>query len=570
MISDMFSLLAVRSSWFGELLAQHIAISFLSIALAGIIGLSLGIAIAAWRRGARPVLALVNFVFTIPSIALFGFLIPVTGVGNVTAVVALTVYALLPMVRNTYTGIVNIDPRVIEAARGMGATERQLLYRVELPLAAPVIMSGIRNMATMTIALAGIASFIGAGGLGVAIYRGITTNNLAMTLAGSVLIAVLAIVVDALLGLVEKRLRRPFAAVEKARGPRRQRAGGAQGRGTHETPSRRVRSWSRRGVVVVGAVAVVVAFAAGATALVRGGSLRPEGERLPGGNAGDGPNSGALSKGDGSAGTIQVATKPMTEQYVLGEMLKTLVEHDTDLAVELTQGVGGGVANIQPALMKGDFDLYPEYTGTGWNEVLKHDDTYNESRFGELRSQYEDDLGLTWLGMYGFNNTYGLAVSSDVAERFNLSTYSDLAQVADQLKLGAEPDFFDRQDGYLGLSQAYDMSFGTTMDMDIGLKYQALFGGQVDAIVVFTTDGQLAEDGIVVLKDDRGFYPSYLCGNVVRLDTLEAHPELRTELEKLEGLISDDDMARMNHAVESEGREPKDVADEFLAERGLL
>ena len=378
----MFSLLAVRSSWFGELLAQHIAISFLSIALAGIIGLSLGIAIAAWRRGARPVLALVNFVYTIPSIALFGFLIPVTGVGNVTAVVALTVYALLPMVRNTYTGIVNIDPRVIEAARGMGATERQLLYRVELPLAAPVIMSGIRNMATMTIALAGIASFIGAGGLGVAIYRGITTNNLAMTLAGSVLIAVLAIVVDALLGLVEKRLRRPFAAVEKARGPRRQRAGGAQGRGTHETPSRRVRSWSRRGVVVVGAVAVVVAFAAGATALVRGGSLRPEGERLPGGNAGDGPNSGALSKGDGSAGTIQVATKPMTEQYVLGEMLKTLVEHDTDLAVELTQGVGGGVANIQPALMKGDFDLYPEYTGTGWNEVLKHDDTYNESRFG--------------------------------------------------------------------------------------------------------------------------------------------------------------------------------------------
>ena len=108
------------------------------------------------------------------------------------------------------------------------------------------------------------------------------------------------------------------------------------------------------------------------------------------------------------------------------------------------------------------------------------------------------------------------------------------------------------------------------MDLDIGLKYQALFGGQVDAIVVFTTDGQLAEDGIVVLKDDRGFYPSYLCGNVVRLDTLEAHPELRTELEKLEGLISDDDMARMNHAVESEGREPKDVADEFLAERGLL
>ncbi len=286
----MFSLLAVRSSWFGELLAQHIAISFLSIALAGIIGLSLGIAIAAWRRGARPVLALVNFVYTIPSIALFGFLIPVTGVGNVTAVVALTVYALLPMVRNTYTGIVNIDPRVIEAARGMGATERQLLYRVELPLAAPVIMSGIRNMATMTIALAGIASFIGAGGLGVAIYRGITTNNLAMTLAGSVLIAALAIVVDALLGLVEKRLRRPFAAAGRRAGHGAQRAAGRRAGARTDTPSRRVRSWSRRGVVVVGAIAVVVAFAAGAAALVRARLIAPgRRERLPGGNAGDGP-----------------------------------------------------------------------------------------------------------------------------------------------------------------------------------------------------------------------------------------------------------------------------------------
>lgn len=321
---------------------------------------------------------------------------------------------------------------------------------------------------------------------------------------------------------------------------------------------------------MVGAIAVVVAFAAGAAALVRGGSLRPEGERLPGGNAGDGPNSGALSKGDGSAGTIQVATKPMTEQYILGEMLKTLVEHDTDLAVELTQGVGGGVANIQPALMKGDFDLYPEYTGTGWNEVLKHDDTYDESRFDELRSQYEDDLELTWLGMYGFNNTYGLAVRSDVAERYGLRTYSDLAAAAGELVLGAEPDFFDRQDGYPGLAEAYGMDFGKTMDMDIGLKYQALREGQVDAIVVFTTDGQIASGGLQVLEDDRGFYPSYRCGNVVRLDALEEHPELRDELLKLEGTISDADMARMNDAVETQGQEPKAVADAFLVERGLI
>ena len=146
MLSSLFQLLVEKRAWFFDLLLQHIGISFISIALAALIGLSLGIAIAAWRRGAKPVLALVNFVYTIPSIALFGFLIPVTGIGDLTAVVALTVYALLPMVRNTYTGLTTIDPAIIEAARGMGSTDRQLLYRIELPLAAPVIMSGIRNI----------------------------------------------------------------------------------------------------------------------------------------------------------------------------------------------------------------------------------------------------------------------------------------------------------------------------------------------------------------------------------------------------------------------------------------
>lgn len=520
MIESMISLLVDRREWFLDLLMQHVAISLISIALAAIIGLTLGIAIAQWRRGAKPVLALVNFVYTIPSIALFGFLIPVTGIGDVTAVVALTVYALLPMVRNTYTGLTTIDPAVIEAARGMGSTDRQLLYRIELPLAAPVIMSGIRNMTTMTIALAGIASFIGAGGLGVAIYRGITTNNLALTLAGSVLIAVLAIVVDLVLGVAEKTTRR------------------------HLEPTRHRNT--RRGARIAVVIVTSVALLAGATYAVS-----------------------SFEKGQG-AGTINIATKPMTEQYILGEMLNTLIEHDTDLNVELTQGVGGGTANIQPGIEKGDFDLYPEYTGTGWNAVLKHDDTYNESMFNDMQDEYETKMSLTWLGMYGFNNTFGLAVNKDTADRYGLHTYSDLAKVAGELSFGAEPDFYDRQDGYPGLQQAYNMNFGTVLDMDIGLKYQALFEGQVDVITVFTTDGQVADDRLVVLEDDRQFYPSYLCGNVVRMDTINAHPELSDVLLKLQGLISDTDMARMNNEVETKGREPKDVADEFLSERGLI
>ena len=532
-LTETLALLVEKRDWFFELLLQHIGISLISIALAALIGLSLGIAIATWRRGAKPVLALVNFVYTIPSIALFGFLIPITGIGDPTAIVALTVYALLPMVRNTYTGLTTIDPAIIEAARGMGSTDRQLLYRIELPLAAPVIMSGIRNMATMTIALAGIASFIGAGGLGVAIYRGITTNNMAMTLAGSVLIALLAIAVDLLLGLAEKSTRRHL---EPSDVRRRKRAGTRRGAGRRRGMRRRAGT-----VAAVGAAVVLIA----------GGAL-------------------AFANRDGGDNVVNIATKPMTEQYILGEMLNTLIEHDTDLNVELTQGVGGGTSNIEPGMEKGDFDLYPEYTGTGWNAVLKHDNTYDESMFDAMQQEYESQLGLTWVGMYGFNNTYGLAVSKDVAERYDLRTYSDLAGVASGLTLGAEPDFYDRQDGYPGLQDAYGMAFGATRDMDISLKYQALFEGQVDAIVVSTTDGQVADERLAVLEDDRHFYPSYLCGNVVRQDVLERHPELRDELLKLQGAITDTDMARMNNAVETQGQEPKAVADAFLAEKGLM
>ena len=149
-------------------------------------------------------MGIINFIYTIPSISLLGFLIPLSGVGDTTAIIALTVYALLPMVRNTYTGLTNVDPLLLEAAEGMGSTRLQILTKVKLPLAMPVIVSGIRNMAVMTIALSGISSFIGAGGLGVAIYRGITTNNMALTFVGSLLIAILAVTVDFLIGQLEK------------------------------------------------------------------------------------------------------------------------------------------------------------------------------------------------------------------------------------------------------------------------------------------------------------------------------------------------------------------------------
>lgn len=513
MLAQTWNLLVQRWGFFSGLLLEHVEICLVAVLIAIVFGGIAGILIAEYQKAAKPTLAVVNFLYTIPSISMLGFLIPFSGVGDATAIIALTVYALLPMVRSTYTGMTNVDPTVMEAAEGMGGTRMQTLVRVQLPLALPVIMSGIRNMVTMTIALGGIASFIGAGGLGVAIYRGITTNNAAMTIVGSLLIAVLALVVDAVLGFVEKRVQMR----------------GAKARRTN-----------RR--LAIGAAAACAAVALGVT--------------VPGMLAGTG-------------GTIHVATKPMTEQYVMGEALKMLIEHDTNLKVELTEGVGGGTSNIEPAMESGQFDLYPEYTGTGWAMVLKKKGTYSEDEFDQLRSGYQK-LGMSWVGMYGFGNTYGIAVRKDVAEKYNLKTYSDLARVADQLTLGAEADFFEREDGYDALCNTYGMNFSNTMQMDIGLKYDALAQGRVDAIVIFTTDGKLSTADTTVLTDNKGFFPSYQCGNVVRDQVLQQHSELRGVLKKLQGTISEQDMARMNYEVEEKGKGPKTVAKEFLSSKGLI
>ena len=513
MFTQTLASLTSQPEFYLKLLGQHLLISLVAITAASVLGLVIGILIAEFKKTSSIALALINIIYTVPSISLLGLLIPLSGIGNTTAVIALTIYALLPMVRNTFIGIDTIDERIIEAARGMGSTKLQILRKIKLPLALPVIVAGFRNMVVMTVALAGIASFIGAGGLGVAIYRGITTNNMAMTIAGSLLIAVLAFAMDALVGVLSRLI---------------------ESRKEH----------LRR----IGVVALIALLGLG----VLGVASRWWMDRS---NEGD---------------VVRLATKPMTEQYLIGEMLTLLIEDRTDLTVVMTQGVGGGTSNIMPAMIAGEFDLYPEYTGTGWNEVLKKEGIYDETLFDELQRTYAERFDMQWKAMYGFNNTYGLAVRAEIAQKYQLATYSDLARVASQLSFGAEYDFFERQDGYRALSEAYGMVFKSTTDLDIGLKYQAIAQGQVDVINIFTTDGQLSSSGVVVLVDDKGFYPSYRCGNVVRGDVLARHPELSEVLMELDNAIDDATMARLNFEVEDNKAQPLGVARAFLTERGLL
>ena len=275
--------------------------------------------------------------------------------------------------------------------------------------------------------------------------------------------------------------------------------------------------------------------------------------------------------GCGKKEAVQIASKPMTEQYILTEIIAQLIEAETDYEVEITKGVGGGTTNIHPALVKGEFDLYPEYTRTAWLNVLKKEEMEkdDDKLYEQLLSEY-DGLGLTWTGLYGFSNTYGLAVRQETAEQYGLSTYSDLAAVSGELVFGGNPDYIELETGYTRLCEAYHMQFKETKQMEIALKYEALKNAEVDVINAFTTDAQLAANQLVLLTDDNVFFETFDAGTVVRKDALKNYPKLQEVLEKLNGLITEAEMQQMNYEVEAEGKEDKEVARKFLEAKGLL
>ncbi|MCW3488514.1 glycine betaine ABC transporter substrate-binding protein [Dethiobacter alkaliphilus] len=268
---------------------------------------------------------------------------------------------------------------------------------------------------------------------------------------------------------------------------------------------------------------------------------------------------------------VVIASKPHAEQYILGEMLAILLEENTDIPVTRNFGIAGGTSNLHPAMVSGEIDIYPEYTGTGWMFVLQRD-LIGDSRemFEAVRDEYQDEFNITWLEPYGFNNTFTLAMPAALAEEYGLQTFSDLGEAAENFIFGAEFDFYERDDGFDALAETYNLNFKETREMDIGLKYQSIGAGEVDVINAFSTDGQISLFDLVILEDDRGFFPTYYAATMVRTDTLEKYPEIADALGVLEGQISDGEMTEMNYQVDKLNRDAADVAREFLESKGLL
>jgi len=492
--------LAERRAELAALTGQHVVLVLVSTFIAAALGLPLGVAMARRPRLARPILAVAGLLQTIPSLALFGFLIPLPflgGIGARTAIVALVLYALLPILRNTYTGIQHVDRAVVEAATGLGMTGAQRLRMVELPLALPVILAGVRIAAVVSVGTATIAAAVGAGGLGTYVFRGIATVDTRLILAGAIPAALLALATDALLG-----------AVEKARRPARAAA----------------------------ALAAAVAVAAGLAALGGASSPRP----------------------------VVVGSKNFTEQVVLGEILAALLE-DRGFAVDRRLNLGG--TNVcHEAVRTGQLDVYVEYTGTALTDILKRPARSDPADvLREVTTGYAP-LGLRVGRPLGFNNTFALVMRRADAARLAVSRISDLGPHAATLRVGLFGEFLERKDGMAGLLQAYGFRFAVPpREMDLGLLYPALAAGRVDLVVGSATDALIAALDMVVLQDDRHYFPPYDAVPVLSEAGLRRHPGLQAAVESLAGRIDEAAMRKMNYAVDGEHQAPAAVAREFLA-----
>jgi osmoprotectant transport system permease protein len=510
-----------------DYLGHHLVISVIPLLLGIAISLPLAVVMVKRERLRYPVQTLAGLIQTVPSLALLALMVPIlAGLSALTArvlniefsalgfaptVIALTLYSMLPMIRNTVTGILEVDPDMTEAARALGMTPRQILWKVELPLAAPVIIAGIRTATVWVVGIATLATPVGQTCLGNYIFMGLQTRNWTSVLFGCVAAALLAIVLDALIGVVERASR--------SRDPRRALAAG---------------------------VGLVLLLAGGlaAPALAR----RWQGQ---GPVADTGP-------------PLKIGAKTFTEQYILAALMKARLAR---AGFETTEVTSLGSTVIFDALAHGEIDAYVDYTGTIWaNHMGRDGPAGSDAVLNEVTAWLEKTYGIRCLGPLGFENAYALAMRQDRAADLGIRSIGDLARHAREMKIGGDYEFFGRPE-WRSLRTAYGLRFAAQVSFDSTFMYDAVSRGEVDVISAFSSDGRIAAFDLAVLEDPLDVIPPYDAVLLLSRQASGRHGVVDA-LAPIIGAIDVETMRRANQMVDREqDKRTVGEAARWLAER---
>jgi osmoprotectant transport system permease protein len=524
---------------------EHLLLVALAVALALAIALPLGVLIQERPRLARLVLGTASVVQTIPSLAIFGLLLSVPllgGIGPTPALVALTLYALLPLLRGLVSGLSLVPPGINEAGRALGLNRRQVLLHLQFPLAIPSLMAALRVATVISVGVATIAAAIGAGGLGVFIFRGIATVNNTLLLAGALPSAAIALAADAALGALEKRLSY------------QSQGGTRQWRWQMGWPM----SWQKR---LAAALLVALLLLLAMPLAWRWGAPGAE-----------------------TAATVVIGAKGYTEQLILGELLAQEIEAQTPLRVKREFSLGSTFL-VHEALRRGRIDGYVEYTGTAWSAILgqpplaplpqqQRAEQRAEQRakvWQNARQLYSERYGLRLFPSLGFENTFAILIRRADGQRLGLRTISDAVAPARQWTAAFGYEFLNRADGFPGLAQRYGLRFSKPPSaMDLGLTYRALADGRADLIAGDSTNGLIAVLQLQQLEDDLGYFPPYDAVPVFQEASLRRHPELIAIVERLTGRLSAATMQKLNAAVDQQRQTPEQVVRRWRQESGLV
>lgn len=488
-------------------LLGHINLTLSSLLVGVLISVPLGVWASRVRAVEKISLGVSGVIQTIPSLALLAAMVPTLAllnapsIGYLPAFLALVLYSILPILRNTVVGLRAVDPAYIEAAKGVGMTSLQRLLRVELPLATPMIIAGIRTSAIWTVGMATLSTPVGAESLGNYIFVGLQTRNTDAILVGCISAAFLSIGLDGLVRIWAKAME------------------------------------EKRRLLMLGILSVFLTFyGAIAYNLVGKYFLSP-------------------------VCSVMIGAKSFTEQYIMSEAMADLIEREDDCDVNVRQSLASVTAF--DALRSGDIDIYVEYTGTIWSHLM-HKKGMPKSRDSLYRDtkEYLDGLGVSTVGRIGFNNTYTLAMRGDDARRLGIETMSDLARYP-HLILGGDYEFFGRPE-WKALKRAYGLRFDKLLPMDHGLMYQAINDGSVDAIIAFSTDGHIKANDLLMLKDDRQAAMAYDAVILTSSRLKREHPQVLSSLSLFVDAIDEEWMRQLNAKVDAMGESPTQVARELL------